>query len=399
MHVPILSASSLSLTCNMRDHQPPSAFVGAHTPRTAVQRSTAAPPSEHQRDSPAAPRRRTALPHLSSYYDMSSFGGRLRYNWALCNPLNLRWNRDAVQRARAVLSRHHAGVAVTSGELQHAQTVLAVSAPQGSLAPMPCRTAGWGLATVPVMWFMVSSARYHPTSVLRIVVGQWLNQTLNAVITYNNRPPALDGGEDGQADQRAAAAYLAACATAIPIAVGSALAAQRLALLRPFARFAPYPGVALANTVNTCLMRGDDLREGLPVYSAAATSSRRARGAKMLAAAGSGDGDERLVGRSRVAGRRAVADTALTRTLIPLANFVVVPIIVGAAEIARGSRPRSLPLQVGVTAAVLVGAIPLVSAVTPPIGTIAIDDVEPALARTARARDPSVRGLQYHRGF
>ena len=94
-----------------------------------------------------------------------------------------------------------------------------------------------------------------------------------------------------------------------------------------------------------------------------------------------------------------MADTALTRTLIPLANFVVVPIIVGAAEIARGSRPRSLPLQVGVTAAVLVGAIPLVSAVTPPIGTIAIDDVEPALARTARARDPSVRGLQYHRGF
>ena len=106
------------------------------------------------------------------------------------------------------------------------------------------------------------------------------------------------------------------------------------------------------------------------------------------------------LGESTEQRRRAVAETALTRTLIPLANFVVVPIIVGAAEITRGpGRPRSLALQVGVTAAVLVGAIPLASAVTPPIGTIAIDDVEPALARTARARDPSVRGLRYHRGF
>lgn len=389
----------------LRDQQPPSAFVGVHTPRTN-QRSSSAPPSEHQRDSPTSPLlptnlRGTALPHLSSYYDMRNFGGRLQYNWALCNPLNLRWNRDAVQKARAVLGRHAAGAAVPSDELQRAQTVLAVSAPQGSLAPMPCRTAGWGLATVPVMWFMISSARYHPSSVIRIVIGQWLNQTLNALITYNNRPPSLGSGDAGQDDQRAAAAYLAACAAAIPIAVGSALAAQRFA--PTFARFAPYPGVALANTVNTCLMRSEDWREGLPVYSAAAANPHRAKragGAKMLATADSGDGDERLVGRSLVAGRRAVAETALTRTLIPLANFVAVPIIVGATEIARGpGRPRSLALQLGVTAAVLVGAIPLASAVTPPIGTVDIDDLEPALARSARARDPSVRGLRYHRGF
>ena len=37
------------------------------------------------------------LPHLASYYDTSTFRGRLRYNWAICNPLGLRWNTWAVR--------------------------------------------------------------------------------------------------------------------------------------------------------------------------------------------------------------------------------------------------------------------------------------------------------------
>ena len=89
---------------------------------------------------------------------MTTFFGRLQYNWALCSPLGLRWGGHAVQEARATLASHQNGVEVPRHELQHAQTVMAVAAPQGTLAPAPCRPCGWGLATVPVMAFIVHNA-------------------------------------------------------------------------------------------------------------------------------------------------------------------------------------------------------------------------------------------------
>ena len=113
----------------------------------------------------------------------------------------------------------------------------------------------------------------RPTSLPHIIAGQWLNQTQNAAITWCNRPPPPVESTQEQAQTnarlsetaRAVAAYVAACATAIPIAVGAGLGANRSPLLRPLGKFAPYPAVALANVVNTCMMRSDDLVSGVPV--------------------------------------------------------------------------------------------------------------------------------------
>ena len=334
------------------------------------------------------------LPHLSTYFDLNSFNGRLRYNWSLCNPLNLQWGAVAVAEAQATIERHHlSSGSVPTSELQHAQTVLAVSAPHGTLLPAPCRTSGWALATVPVMAFIVANAVSHPTSLLRIVAGQWANQTQNAAITWSNRPPATPkeaavaslgtaGGTGAVGtsgaysdDARAIGAYCASCLTAIPIAVGAAFGAHRSSLLRPLGRFAPYPAVALANTVNTMMMRSDDWMHGVTLQYADGTS---------------------VGGSSRVAGQRAVRDTALTRTLIPLANFVVAPLLLAALEKLRG-KSRSLLAQVVVSGAVLIAAIPMASSVSAPVGKISLADMEPELAQIARMR--GVVELQYERGF
>ena len=345
------------------------------------------------------------LPHLSQYYDMTTFRGRLMYNWALCNPLGLRWGEHAVHQAQSTVTAFQQGEYVAHDDLQHAQTVLAVSAPQGVLAPAPCRTSGWGLATVPVMAYIVSNAISHPTSLLRIVLGQWLNQTQNAAITWFNRPSSSDS--TGNANRQAAAAYAMACATAIPVAVAAGFAAQRVSFLKPFSRFAPYPGVAMANVMNTGMMRGNDLREGVHVYVPKGAAAAERMVPDAMASDGAKEGfvrDEALGKRlgvtSSTAGWRAVADTALTRTLIPLANFVAAPLLMGVIDRLRGpSRPRSLALQVGVTAATLITAIPLASSVSAPIGTISIDDVEPAVAAAAKAQAPGIRELWYERGF
>ena len=305
---------------------------------------------------------------------MSTFRGRLQYSWALCNPLGLRWGEHAVVEARATLAAQGSGAAVASDDLRYAQTVMTVSAPQGALAPLPCRTAGWALATAPVMAFMVSNAITHPTSIPRIVIGQWLNQTQNAVITWYNRPhvahdnrPDGPDGSHSSSDSalandtnRATAAYCAACAVAIPTAVGSGLLARRSALLRPLAMFAPYPGVALANVLNTCMMRSTDLRQGVPVYAEAKLTNRQADVSMPPSESPLGN----PVGLSTVAGRRAVADTAVTRTLIPLANFVVVPLLMVGIDRLRsaarstGAPPRSLALQVGSPAHLGLGCRP-----------------------------------------
>merc|ERR1712166_225217 len=119
---------------------------------------------------------------------MNTLAGRLEYNWSLCNPIGLRWGQTAVDAATATISKHQRGESVSLIELKHAQTVMAVSAPQGSLSPAPCRPSGWALATVPVMAFIVTNAVTNPTSLPHIIAGQWLNQTQNAVITWYNRP-------------------------------------------------------------------------------------------------------------------------------------------------------------------------------------------------------------------
>ena len=304
----------------------------------------------------------------------------------LCSPLGLRWGARDVDNAVLTVGRHrNAADPPSTEELKHAQTVLAASAPQGTLLPWPCRTSGWAVATVPVMAFIQWNAVARPTSLPHIVIGQWLNQTQNAAITWFNRPAVPEAvGHAGSADTVGAlVAYVAACAAAIPIAVGAGIGAHRSRLLRPLGKFAPYPAVACANVVNTCMMRSDDLRSGVPLIDATT-------------------GEALDVGRSVVAGQRSVGYTAITRTLIPLANFVGAPLVMAAVERLRGraaGTPRSMPLQLGVTFCVLVGAIPIASSMSPPVCSIVVDELEPAIAASVAQQRPGTRVLHFERGF
>ena len=329
------------------------------------------------------------LPHLSSYYDLSTFLGRLEYNWALCSPFGLRWGEAAVGAAKETIAKSDSA---EPADLQRAQLILAVCAPQGEIVPPPCRTCGWALATVPIIAFMVHNASVRPFSLPHIFIGQWLNQTQNAAITWCNRSSSSssgkndndDSGNSGNASQsKFMYAYTAACATAIPIGVASALLAKRSALLRPLARFAAYPGVAAANIVNTCTMRLDDLTVGLPLLDAPSCGAQ--------------------VGEcsSPAAGWHAVRDTCATRVLIPLANFVAVPMIMSAlAARAKASvRAPSLVMQAVVSGAVLVAAIPLACSVAPPVCEIAVTQVEPQIAEAAKASGRVGSVLWYERGF
>ena len=77
------------------------------------------------------------------------------------------------------------------------------------------------------------------------------------------------------------------------------------------AKFAPFPAVAGANIANVVVMRREELTDGIPVFTAKSSDV----------------GDPVLVGHSQVAARQALMDTCITRVAIPVANFLVGPLL------------------------------------------------------------------------
>eukprot|EP00900_Chrysochromulina_parva_P018020 jgi/Chrpa1/26219/Chrysochromulina_OHIO_Genome00010927-RA len=202
---------------------------------------------------------------------------------------------------------------------------------------------------------MVSNARHYPNSLLRIFLGQLVNQSHLAGATYCNR-----GVSAGGADVAAIAkAYVVSISTAVPIAFVAAVSAQRWTVLRPLARYAPYPGVAAANALACVTMRQADVADGIPVFGSAA-----------------GAPAEQL-GTSRVAGWAAVRDTALTRLCMPVGNFLIVPSLLYALQ--RPNRALGFGPQIAVTASIFCCWLPFSASLFPPTGTLPVTALEEEL--------------------
>ena len=305
--------------------------------------------------------------HYSDLYDMSSFYGRLRYNWACCSPLGLVHGQAAVDRANSLLDAHASGsLQGRDAELWDALHVRATCAPRGELLPLPVRPCGWALGGTPCIAFMLFSAVRWPTALAPMAFGQWLNQTHLAACNWCNRGGSAAGGSPRQIGL----AYVAACAAAVPMAFGAAVTAQRWSLLRPFARFAPYPGVAAANATATAVMRWPDVTDGVPVYAEPREGAAPACGEHST--------PRGPVGLSRAAGRAAVRDTSLTRLVLPIGNFIVVPLLLLASQRVRRKPPTALA-QLGVTAAVFTIWLPASFSLIPPVGRLPLSELEPEI--------------------
>jgi hypothetical protein len=307
--------------------------------------------------------------HLSECYDMLTFKGRLEYNWDRFSPMGLMYGQEDVDRANLLLKSYkdqQEGSATTQ-ELWHAVKVLATCAPHGELLLPPFRACGWALGATPAVAFMVASAIRWPTSLAAIFFGQWANQTQLAACTWANRgvpdtedaKSALSSEETLSAQRTLLRAYIAAIASSVPISFGIAVAAQRWSLLKPFARFAPFPGVAVANAVGCLMMRHGDATEGIPV---SVTTSQVTH----------------TLGMSRAAGTQALTDTAITRLIMPIGNFLIVPIIQAGLQKIRG-KPSGFTATVALTGLVFSGWLPFTCSVYPAMGILPANHLEPDL--------------------
>lgn len=321
--------------------------------------------------------------HLSELYEMGTIAGRWRYNWAVLSPLGLRWGKQTVDHAKKVLNEYEAGDRSHSDrELWHATAVFATAAPAGELLPLPLRGCGWAACNTPTIAFMVISALRHPTCIRRIIFGHWLNQTHLAGVTWFNR-----GADDNQAGPNRVtvfSSYIFALATAIPIAVGGGRLSQQIQFLKPLARFAPYPAVAAANFLGCACMRSTDVTRGIMVMEP-------------------GQGTGPSLGLSQAAGAQAVRDTCITRLLMPVGNFLLVPAVVWLYTAARRVKHPSVRVQVAVTAAVFSMWLPTAAAAFPPIGQLPITKLEPHIRaeleeKCRKSGRPLPEIVEYQRG-
>lgn len=233
---------------------------------------------------------------------------------------------------------------VSNRELWEAQKIKqAIIHPDtGEKIFMPFRMSGF----VPFGTVTVTGLLLPNQTFAQVIFWQWLNQSHNACVNYANR-----NASKPTPTSRFVQGYAGAVTAAVGIAVSLNLLLQKADKFSPakkmmVQRFIPYPAVACASTLNTILMRNHELREGIEVV----------------------DEEGNVVGTSKIAAKKAVTQTAITRFLLPAPLLITPPIIMTALEKTSFFKkwPKMhLPTQVVVCTACFGLALPVSIALFP----------------------------------
>ncbi|KAI6184953.1 Sideroflexin-5 [Aphelenchoides bicaudatus] len=170
----------------------------------------------------------------------------------------------------------------------------------------PFRMSGF----VPFGWITVTGMLLPNPSWPTILFWQWANQTHNACVNYANR-----NASKPQPFSIYAKAY--GCAVGAAISVSATLTwfikrASNLSHTQKLIiqRFVPLPATSLASTLNVLCMRAPELQTGITVY----------------------DSNNKEVGASKVAAKKAVFETAVTRAFLPVPLLLAPPCIMPFLE-------------------------------------------------------------------
>jgi len=242
--------------------------------------------------------------------------------------------------------------------------------------PLPFRMS----AFVPTNLIIATGLLLPNPSMLSIVGWQWANQTLNVCVNYSNANKST-----GMSEVEVAKAYASATATSVGLAVGLNRLVPRLAgrvgpdAGRLLARFVPFVAVASAGCVNVGLMRWKELRDGIFIFPPGTTDPDLA------------------VGKSRIAGAHAVAQTAASRVLTNIPTLILPPLIITALQ-KRGTfaGPRGKTLEMIANLGLIGGSLffflPPAIAAFPQRATIKADQLEDQFSHLI---DPRT-GKPYH---
>lgn len=305
-----------------------------------------------------------------------TFLARYRHFFALTDPSNCLKSNHELDVAKAVVSKYKEdGVLPSSGEegLWKAKYVHdsafhpETGDKQNILGRMSFQVPGGMLITGILMAFYKSP--------LEIFLGQWLNQSFNALVNFTNR-----SGDKPLPNSVIMTAYITATsfATATSIGMNKVLGSKAPPLV---GRFVPFMAVAVANMVNIPCMRQQELKEGVVVY----------------------DEDGSKLGNSPIAARTAITKVTISRICIAAPGMLLTPILMERLEKMPRFRSigkwQSCAIQTVCIGCFLVAAVPFGCALYPQKQSISVDKLETELQESIRAKHPERRLVYYNKGL
>ncbi|EJT72547.1 sideroflexin-5 [Gaeumannomyces tritici R3-111a-1] len=297
-----------------------------------------------------------------SQYDLSTYWGRVRHAAGLTDPRTLFVNKSGLEQAkRALISYKQGHVKEMSPELWQAKKIVdsTLHPDTGEPVLLPFRMSCFVISNLVVTVGMLTPGLSNTGTVLWQIANQSLNVAINSANANKSSPLTYT---------KMAQSYFLAVGASCSVAVGLNSLVPRLRSLQPstrvvLGRLVPFAAVASAGALNVFLMRGEEMRRGIDVFPVLSEADKR-----RLAAEGRAESDVQSLGKSKVAARLAVGETALSRVLNSSPIMVIPPLVLvrlQRTDWLRRSPRLTLPVNLGLIIATSYAVLPLALAAFP----------------------------------
>lgn len=327
----------------------------------------------------------TTLPPFSlehPLYDQSVLSGRITHFFKVFDPLLLSTSDEELTNARSLLKQFGNGAIKNDSQemrarLWHSRKLVeAIVHPQtNEKVFLPFRFSAFVPINIPIVVGMLTT-----TSPMGQMFWQWINQSYNVCVNYAN------GNKTNPLPPRKiATAYVGAVGMSCGLAYALGKVADRATRLPPVAAatarvFVPYTAVAAAGAGNALMMRYNEMTEGINVE----------------------DEDGNVVGVSKLAGKKALQQVAITRVVLP-APIILLPglIMKGVEQLSIVRRmPRiKLPINVCVATGVLWAALPFAIGLFPQTASAHVNELEQEFRSLKRSDGSKIERLFFNKGL
>jgi len=322
---------------------------------------------------------RPSLDLTKPRYDQSTYFGRARHYFDVCDPRTVFATNKQLDEARKVVTDYKRDGKLpdqmTEEQLWNAKKLYdsAFHPQNGQKLFLFGRMSFQVPGNMLIVGCMLTWYKTTPA----VIFWQWINQTFNATVNYTNRNSSTE-----TSNKQLGQAYLAASSCSVAVAVGLNKIIEKIPALRTgiVGRFVPMLALSAANCVNIPLMRQRELAKGIDVL----------------------DEDDQVVGKSRLAAKSAVMQVVISRIAMAAPSALLPPIIMSKMERVFPflKNPRiQAPFMVLLVGVNLVVSTPLACALFPQKSSISVSRLEPEL-RTLKRQDGSpVQRLSFNKGL
>lgn len=320
------------------------------------------------------------VPLPPSRYDLSTYWGRVRHCADLSDPLMLLNTPGHVEHAKRAVWDYRNGVTPSmTPELWRAKKILDLTLhpDTGETVFLPFRMSLCVLSNLVVTAGMLTPG----LGTAGTLFWQIANQLLNVAINISNANK-LHPLTPAQIATNYAMAVTASCL----VALGLNAVVPRLRNVAPatkmvLGRLVPFAAVVSAGVANVFLMRSEELKKGITVFSK--------------------DGEP--LGSSKTAAFHAVGETAASRVINATPIMVIPPLILVRLQRLRLLKGRSKLVETAVNIGLIFGtslvALPFALAVFPQRRTIGVLALEPEFQGLRDGKGETITEVEFNRGI